>query len=69
MGPHASTAPSGGAAPDGALRLEGVDNTTLYARGAVTGRRYVFPAGKPLDGVDSRDAPALLASGFVRAIN
>jgi hypothetical protein len=67
--PHTSAAPSGGAGPGGTLRLEGVDGATLYALGAVTGRRYAFRAGEPLDGVDPRDAPALLASGFVRAID
>ncbi len=53
----------------GPLRLEAVTTTTLYALGAVTRRRYVFHPGELVDRVDSRDLPALLASGLFRTLD
>lgn len=63
-GPGVSTVDS-----PGPLRLEAVTSTTLYALGAVTRKRYVLRPGERLDRVDSRDLPALLASGLFRTLD
>jgi hypothetical protein len=51
---------------DGPLLLEPREQTTFYARGAATGKRYVFDPAGPAQLVDPADAPALLASGVLR---
>jgi hypothetical protein len=51
---------------DEQIRLEPREKTTLYARGAGTGRAYVFTDAAPEPLVDPADVPALLASGLFR---
>lgn len=51
---------------DEQIRLEPREKTTLYARGAATGRAYVFIHAAPEPLVDPADVPALLASGLFR---
>ena len=53
---------------DGPLLLEPLENTTFYARGTATGKRYVFDPAGPAQLVDPSDAAALLASGVLRVL-
>jgi hypothetical protein len=65
----AASSPPSEAVSGRSVRLEPVGETTLYALGAVTGKRYVFAPGKPLGEVDRRDLPVLLASGLFRPLD
>ena len=38
----------------------------IVVRGLITGRRYAFSGGSPVQAVDVRDAPPLLRSGLFR---
>jgi hypothetical protein len=38
----------------------------IVVRGVITGRRYAFSGGSPVQAVDARDAPPLLRSGLFR---
>jgi hypothetical protein len=42
------------------------EQSAIRVRGTATGRVYEFSAAAPAQGVDRRDAAALLASGFFR---
>lgn len=67
--PRGTAVPADSATPpttDEPLRLEPRERTTLYARGTVTGRTYVFTPTGPGQPVHPADVPALLASRAFR---
>jgi hypothetical protein len=46
------------------VRLRYTENSRILVRGPVTGRQYWFSGSDPVQAVDTRDAAALLRSGF-----
>jgi hypothetical protein len=50
----------------GWIALRYLQTTRVLVQGSATGRRYEFSAASPIQNVDSRDAFALLATGFFR---
>ncbi|HEV8248450.1 MAG TPA: hypothetical protein VGQ15_00625 [Gaiellaceae bacterium] len=48
-------------------KLRYTERSSVRVRGAATGRFYVFSGTDPVQSVDARDAPALLATRFFSA--
>jgi hypothetical protein len=43
------------------------ERSSVRVRGSATGRHYEFSGSNPVQAVDARDAPAMLATRFFRA--
>jgi|GraSoiStandDraft_35_1057300.scaffolds.fasta_scaffold1804181_2 hypothetical protein len=50
----------------GAVMLRYLERSPILVRGSSTGRHYQFSGTHPVQAVDSRDATALLSTGFFR---
>ncbi|HXJ94645.1 MAG TPA: hypothetical protein VMT20_17495 [Terriglobia bacterium] len=48
------------------VNLRYLKNSAVQVRGSATGRQYEFSPSRPAQGVDRRDAEALLRTGLFR---
>jgi hypothetical protein len=57
------------ALPYRAVNLHYIQSEAVHVNGPVTGRRYEFSRGGPVQHVDARDLPGLLETGLFRRGN